>query len=107
MKADLLTLALITGGFTWAFRFLPTRLARGEARPGGALARFLSSTGPAAIVTLVVASMLPMLGWAPAEFGPLGAGVGAVLVVYLVSRSVIGATMAGSAAYGVVFWLLA
>ena len=26
MRAEILTLALIVGGFTWAFRFFPTKL---------------------------------------------------------------------------------
>ena len=61
MRAELLTLALIVGGFTWAFRFFPTKLDVSAMKPDGVLARFLASTGPAAIATLFVASVLPML----------------------------------------------
>jgi hypothetical protein len=38
---------------------------------------------------------------------PLITGTAAVLAIYLASRSVVGATLAGSAGYGVAVWLLA
>lgn len=105
MRADLLTLALIVGAFTWAFRFFPTKLDVSTIKPDGVLARFLASTGPAAIATLFVASVLPML-----QQGlplPLIAGTTAVLTTYFASRSVVGATLAGSAGYGLAVWALA
>ena len=51
MRADILTLALIVGLFTWAFRFFPTRADISRLPHGGALSRFLAATGPAAIAT--------------------------------------------------------
>jgi len=105
MRAELLTLALIVGGFTWAFRFFPTKLDVSAMKPDGVLARFLASTGPAAIATLFVASVLPMLQQGLPV--PLIAGTAAVLATYLASRSVVGATLAGSAGYGLAVWLLA
>ncbi len=102
MRAEILTLALIVGAFTWAFRFFPTKADLSGIAPDGVLARFLASTGPAAIATLFVASVLPMLrGSVPL---PLVAGTAAVLAVYAVARSVVAATLAGSAVYGAAFW---
>ena len=105
MRSELLILALIVGAFTWAFRFFPTKLDVSTMKPDGVLARFLASTGPAAIATLFVASVLPML-----QQGlplPLIAGIATVLAVFAASRSVVGATLAGSAGYGLAVWLLA
>lgn len=104
MRAEVWTLIVIAGGFNWAFRCLPMRLDLSALPPDGVLARFLASTGPAAIATLFVASILPMLqSVAPL---PVLAGVAAVLGVYGVSKSVVGATLTGSVAYGTVFGLL-
>lgn len=103
MRAEIVTLALIVGAFTWAFRFLPTRADLSAMPRGGALARFLAATGPAAIATLFTASALPYL-----QAGvplPLLCGTAAVLASYALSRSVVGATMAGSAAYGFGVWM--
>lgn len=105
MRAEILTLALIVGAFTWAFRYLPLRVDLSRLPEGGRLSRFLAATGPAAIATLFTASALPFLsGGVPV---PFAFGTAAVLGVYLVSRSVVGATMAGSAAYGLGVWLFA
>lgn len=105
MRADLLTIALVAGAATWAFRVLPVLLLRSEPRPGGLLARFLASTGPAAIATLFVASVLPQLWPAPRDLGPLLAGVLATVLAFLPRRSVVVATLAGALAYGAVFAL--
>ena len=105
MRAEILTLALITGAFTWAFRFFPTRANLSAIRPAGKLSQFLSATGPAAIATLFVASVLPML--AGGADGALIAGIATVVAVFAATRSVVGATLAGSAGYGLAFWLLA
>lgn len=99
MRLEILTLALIVGAFTWGFRFLPIRanlLARAE---GGRFGRFLAATGPAAIATLFTASILPMTQSGLSV--PLAAGVMAVLLAYWARPSVIGATMAGALAYGI------
>lgn len=104
MRAEILTLALIVGVFTWAFRFFPTKLDLSTMPSDGVLARFLAATGPAAIATLFVASVLPMVVQGVPL--PLIAGTIAVLTVYAVTRSVVGATLAGSAGYGVAVWLI-
>ncbi|WP_426035418.1 AzlD domain-containing protein [Cypionkella sp. TWP1-2-1b2] len=104
MRFEILTLALIVGACTWAFRFFPTKADLSGIKPDGMLARFLASTGPAAIATLFVASVLPMLkGGLPL---PLIIGTGAVLAVYAAMRSVVLATLAGSVGYGLAVWLL-
>ena len=104
MRAEILTLALIVGGFTWAFRFFPTKLDVSAMAPDGYLARFLAATGPAAIVTLFVASVLPMVRGAMPV--PLIVGTVAVLAVFAATRSVVGATLAGSAGYGLAVWMM-
>lgn len=106
MGGDLVALALIVGGCNWAFRFLPTRLDISAQAPNGAWARFLAATGPAAIATLAVASLLPMVSAGLAELGPLVVGVAGVVAVFGWRRSVVQATLAGSALYGVVFALV-
>jgi branched-subunit amino acid transport protein AzlD len=108
MNPEILLLALIVGFANWAFRYGPMRfgLGAGENR-NGALARFLASTGPAAIATLAVASVLPMVGTAAGQSGTLVAGVGAVVGLWLWRRSVVLATLGGSVAYGAAFALLA
>lgn len=104
MRLEILALALIVGACTWAFRFFPTKADLSGIKPDGILARFLASTGPAAIATLFVASLLPMVqGGVPL---PLVIGTGAVLAVYAAMRSVVLATLAGSVGYGLAVWLL-
>lgn len=106
MRTEILILALIVGVCTWAFRFFPTRAKLGDLPQDGWLSRFLNATGPAAIATLFVASVLPMVGQMDQTLLPLFAGSAMVLGVFARSRSVVGATLAGSATYGVVFALL-
>ena len=104
MRFEILTLALLVGVCTWAFRYFPTKADLSGMKPDGILARFLASTGPAAIATLFAASLLPMV-----QSGvrlPLLAGVAAVLLVYGALRSVVLATLAGSVGYGLAVWLL-
>ncbi len=105
MNRDLLIMALCVGAATWAFRFLPTRLNLTNMAPDSLLSRFLAATGPAAIATLFVASVVPMAmgGALPV---PLAVGTGAVVGVFLWRRSVVAATLAGAAAYGGVFALM-
>lgn len=98
MNGDVIVLSLATGAATWAFRALPMMLARKSPRAGGLGERFLAATGPAAIATLFVATMLPLArGMAPL---PLLAGCVAVMAVFAASRSVVLATLAGAAACG-------
>lgn len=106
MNPDILILALIVGAANWIFRYGPMRLDLGARAEAGPLARFLSATGPAAIATLVVASVLPMAGDLALAL-PLVAGTGAVLAVWVWRHSVVLATLAGSLAYGLAFALSA
>ena len=104
MRAEILTLALMVGAFTWAFRVLPTRADLSAMPEGGLLSRFLAATGPAAIATLFTASVMPMVtGGLPL---PLAGGTAVLLAVFAVTRSVVGATLAGSIAYGALFALI-
>jgi len=103
---EILLMAVLTGLATWAFRALPTLLMRAEPPPGGLLARFLAATGPAAIATLFVASVVPQLIPVPRDLWPLAAGTLATVAAFLPRRSVIVATLAGALVYGAVFALL-
>lgn len=107
MSADLVILALLAGAANWAFRALPVLLMKREARPGGVAARFLASTGPAAIATLFVASVLPQLWPVPRGLWPLAAGVAATVLAFLPRRSVVAGTLCGAAGYAAAFWALA
>lgn len=108
MNPEILLLAAIVGFANWAFRYGPMRfgLGAGESKDG-MLARFLAATGPAAIATLAVASVLPMVGPELAAAAPLLGGIAAVLVLWVWRRSVVLSTLAGSLAYGLVFALTA
>ncbi|MGA0541830.1 AzlD domain-containing protein [Neotabrizicola sp. VNH66] len=107
MSLALLAMAVLAGAANWMFRVLPTVLLRRDPQPGGLLSRFLASTGPAAIATLCVASVLPQLYPVPRDGLPLAAGVAATVAAFLPRRSVVLATLAGSAAYGLAYALSA
>ena len=102
MRGDVLTLALIVGAFTWAFRYLPLRADLTDLNPKGPLARFLAATGPAAIATLFVAEVVVLLQAPLASQSPLITGTLTVVAVFAWRRSVVLATLTGSAAYGLV-----
>lgn len=105
MRPEIIALALAVGACNWAFRFFPTRARLHELSPRSRVARLLAATGPAAIGTLFVASALPLARAAPDSASlALVAGIGAVLAVFALSRSVVGATLAGAVAYGLVIW---
>jgi branched-subunit amino acid transport protein len=105
MRVEIFALMALVGACVWALRVLPMQFSLSRLPEGGALARFFAATGVAAIATLFAASILPEFSvgraW-PALVGSL-----AVLAVYLPSRSVVMATVAGAAAYGAVFAVLA
>lgn len=102
MRPEILALALIVGGCNWLFRYGPLRADLTRLRDTGPLARFLAATGPAAIATLFVASVMPeVLGGVQP---PLLLGVLAVVAVFAASRSVVLATVAGAAGYGLAVW---
>lgn len=107
MNWDLLAVACLAGAANWAFRALPI-LARSD-RMGtrGWLERFLSATGPAAIATLFVASILPALSADLPGLIPVLAGTLAVLGTWLARRSVVLATLSGALVHGLAVWLLA
>jgi hypothetical protein len=107
MSGDLVLMAVLAGAANWAFRALPTLLMRREPHPGGVAARFLAATGPAAIATLVVASVLPQLYPVPRDLIPLALGTAATVLAFLPRRSVVAATLAGAAAYGAAFAMVA
>lgn len=105
MNTALVLLALMAGAANWAFRALPTMLMKTGPREGGLLSAFLSATGPAAIATLFVASVIPMVGPGLSENLPLLAGSAATIAAFLPRRSVVAATLTGAFAYGLVVWL--
>ncbi len=75
MRSELLFVCLAVGVGTYLFRYLPTRLGKGAARPqlrgplgaflgrflGSFLGRFLGSVGIAAVTALLVASLVGVL----------------------------------------------
>ncbi|MCX7889476.1 MAG: AzlD domain-containing protein [Rhodobacteraceae bacterium] len=102
MSPDVMILALTVGAANWCFRYLPTRASGMGRMPGGAAGRFLAATGPAAIATLFVASVLPWALPSPRDVAPLAAGLAAVLAVFAATRSVAAATVAGALGCGAV-----
>jgi branched-subunit amino acid transport protein len=106
MNADLLIVALLAGAANWAFRALPILLRTDRMALGGWLERFLSATGPAAIATLFVASILPALTPDLIRLLPLITGISAVLGGWLATRSVALATLAGAIAHGATVWMI-
>jgi Branched-chain amino acid transport protein (AzlD) len=106
MNTDVLILALMAGAANWAFRFLPTKVDLAAMSADGWLARFLAATGPAAICTLFVASILPAMMTLPKDGGAILSGVVATCAMFAVSRSIAGATIAGAVAYGMVVWIV-
>ena len=106
MRPEVLQIALIAGACTWAFRFLPTRVDLGRLAPHGLLSRLLNALGPAAIAALFVAELMPTLSQPLSTQAPLGAGTLATVLAWVASRSVVGATLAGAAAYGLALALL-
>lgn len=105
MRSDVVLIVAIAGLATWALRFFPTRADLTGLDPKGWVARLLSTLGPAAIAALFVAEISPELAHPLASQGPLAGGVAATLVTFLVSRSVVGATLAGAAGYGLILAL--
>lgn len=106
MNPELLTVALLAGAANWAFRALPVMLRTDRMAAGGWVERFLSATGPAAIATLFVASILPALSPDLVRLMPLIAGTLVVLGAYRASRSVVLATLAGAIAHGATVWMI-
>jgi branched-subunit amino acid transport protein len=106
MNSDLLVVALMAGAANWAFRVLPTLARTDRLVPGGRLERFLSATGPAAITTLFVAAILPELPGNLGQLAPFLVGALAILGLWLATRSVVAATLAGAVLHGASVWAL-
>jgi branched-subunit amino acid transport protein AzlD len=106
MNWELLTVACIAGVANWCFRALPILARTGRTAAGGWLGRFLSSTGPAAIGTLFVASILPALTLDMPRLLPVITGTLAVLGVFFLRKSVVLATLAGALIHGLTVWAL-
>ena len=100
MSWEVLAVALIAGVANWAFRALPILARMDRMAVGGWLGRFLSATGPAAIATLFVASILPSLSSDPARLLPVLLGTAAVLGTWVFRRSVVLATLSGALVHG-------
>lgn len=107
MNWDLFAIACLAGAANWAFRALPILARTDRIATAGWLERFLSATGPAAIATLFVASILPALSSDLLRLLPVISGTLAVLATYLARRSVVLATLAGALIHGVTVWLFA
>lgn len=105
MRLEVLELALIAGALTYLWRYLPLRANLADRAREGVMARFLAATGPAAIATLFVAEMLPLLHATTAQQGRTLVGVAAVLLAYAWRRSVVFATLTGAFACGLAAWL--
>ena len=105
MRWEVVALALVVGAANWGLRYLPIRFGLGSGAERGMLARFLAAVGPAAIGTLFVASALPFVQ-AGAMLAP-GAGIVAVVTVWIWRQSVVLATLAGACAYAAGFALSA
>lgn len=73
---------------------------------GGWLERFLSATGPAAIATLFIASILPAVVPDLARLMPLITGTVAVLGGYFATRLVALATLGGAIVHGATDWMI-
>lgn len=106
MRVEVLEIALIAGLATWAMRVLPLRADPGRLAAGGLLSRILGALGPSAIAALFVAEALPDLALPLSDQGPLAAGVLGTVAAFALTRSVVGATLLGAAAYGLALALL-
>ncbi len=105
MRFEVIEIALLAGLATWACRFLPTRADLARLAPHGLFARLLEALGPAAIAALFVAEVMPELSRPLGDQGPLAAGVLGTVAVFVVTRSVVGATLGGAVAYGLILAL--
>ena len=105
MRPEILWLALLVGACNWAFRYFPTMMNLHRLPADSMFMRLLNATGPAAIGTLFVASVMPLFKDPPAGGLVLAAGLAAVCLAFAWTRSVVTATVAGAVAYGLCYWL--
>ena len=101
IRLDVLALCVLLGLCTWALRYLP--MLWGSSLKEGWVARLMGATGPAAIMTLFTASILPEFAQEPNLQLPFG--IGATILVFYTSRSVVAATLCGAATYGLTGFL--
>lgn len=106
MRIDLVLVAVVVGLGTWLFRFLPTRLRGRSGVRSPRLTQAMESIGPAAIVTLFLASIVPDLGPGAPHRVLVVIGCATTVLAFWIKRNVVLATMAGTAAYGVAFAVL-
>lgn len=106
MNYALMITAIIVGIGTWAFRFIPLKLQIFKAEKDGPLNAFFSSTGPAAIATLFVASLLPIVGVETRENIALVLGCIAVVAAFFWKKDVAVSTILGAIVYGVVYAII-
>jgi len=106
MRTDLVIVAVVVGLGTWLFRFLPTRLRGMSGARNPRLTRAMESIGPAAIVTLFIASVLPDLVPGAQDRSLILIGCATTVLAFLLKRNIVLATMAGTVAYGVAFGVL-
>lgn len=104
LDMDIFWIAILAGLANWAFRALPTMLMTSQPTAGSILSKFLASTGPAAIATLFVGTILPEFYPEPRHILPLVLGVLATVLAFLPHKSVVVATLSGSVVYGFAYW---
>ncbi len=102
MNTSLVIMAVSVGLANWAFRAAPTKLDLARLKPGGLLNGFLESMGPAAIATLLVSAILPMVGGNIREMTALVLGLASVVALFYWKRNVIIATFGGAVFYAAI-----
>jgi branched-subunit amino acid transport protein AzlD len=103
MRTDLVLVAAAVGLGTWLFRFLPMQFRGTPGARNPRLARAMESIGPAAIVTLFLASVLPDLAPGAPDRSLILIGCATTALAFGIRRNVVLATLAGTVAYGVAF----
>jgi branched-subunit amino acid transport protein AzlD len=106
MSTTLVLVTVAVGLGTWLFRFLPTKLELAKDGSDSLLNRFFGSTGPAAIATMFVVSIVPTLRDDVATILPTLCATAAIAISFFWRRSVAIATLVGAGVYGVTFGLL-
>ncbi|HEX3158184.1 MAG TPA: AzlD domain-containing protein [Gemmatimonadaceae bacterium] len=106
MRTDLVIVAVVVGLGTWLFRFVPTRLRGMSGVRSSRLTGAMESIGPAAIVTLFIAAVLPDLVAGARDRPLILIGCATTVLVFRLKRSLVSATMAGTVAYGLAFGVL-
>lgn len=108
MNTELVIVALCVGLGTWLFRFAPTRIGMRIEGRHEVWGRFFASIGPAAIVSLLLVSLLPEFTLGPLmESLPAISGcLATVITFYALRRNVVLATLIGTIGYGIVWAMM-